>query len=88
MSTKIHTELFGTSWCEKTSALKEFLDIHSVAYVFYDIDEDKEAEEKVKNLNEGKARIPMVIIKNSILKTPSISFLDQKLVQNGILDHL
>lgn len=86
MNANIPTELFGADWCEKTSALKEFLELQAVTYIFHNVDANKEAEEKVKNLNEGKVKIPMVIIKNSILKNPSISFLDQKLVENRILD--
>jgi mycoredoxin len=86
MSNVIRPDLFGASWCEKTSALKEFLEIQNVGYNYYDIDNDAEAEEKVKKLNAGQVKIPVVIIKNAVLRNPSISFLDQKLVENGILD--
>jgi glutaredoxin len=45
-----------------------------------------EAEAKIKKISEGKVQIPVVFIKNAILKNPSIAFLDQKLTENGILD--
>lgn len=79
-------ELYGATWCEKTIALKEFLDLHNVSYLFFDIDEDQEAESKVKNLNEGQVKIPVVLVKNTIMKNPSIAFLDQKLTESGLLD--
>ena len=86
MSSLIQPVLFGAEWCEKTSLIKEFLALHTISYEYFNVDEDTIAEEKVKNLNEGKVKIPMVVIKNSTLKNPSIAFLDQKLVEHGLLD--
>ena len=88
MNTPEQTLLYGTSWCEKTSALREFLDLQNVSYRYHDVDEDAEAEEKIKKIGEGKVQIPVVFIKNSILKNPSIAFLDQKLTEHGLLDPL
>jgi arsenate reductase-like glutaredoxin family protein len=39
MNNKILPELYGASWCDKTSALKEFLDLQNVAYIFHNVDE-------------------------------------------------
>jgi mycoredoxin len=55
-----HIRLYTRSWCEDSQAAKEFLAKRQILFQEIDIEENPEAAEFVKSVNEGKERTPTV----------------------------
>ena len=53
--------VYGASWCPHCKRVKKFLAAHRVRYANIDIDAQPEAIERLKELQDGKQIIPMVI---------------------------
>ena len=53
--------VYGTRWCGDTKRTRLFLEDHNIKYVFIDIDQDKDGERIVRNLNEGARSVPTII---------------------------
>ena len=54
--------VFGVENCEDTQRIRRFLDSRGINYVYVDLDRNKEAEQMVKEENEGKRRTPLVVV--------------------------
>lgn len=54
--------VYGADWCGDTRRTLRQLDSAGVDYDYIDIDENKDAEQKVIEFNRGKRRIPLVEI--------------------------
>jgi len=52
--------LYTRSWCEDSQAAKEFLAKRQILFQEIDIEENPEAAEFVKSVNEGKERTPTI----------------------------
>jgi mycoredoxin len=71
--------VYGTSWCGDTKRVRRFLDENSIDYRFIDIDQDKNAESVVREINEGSRSVPTIIFKDgSILVEPDEQTLAEK----------
>jgi mycoredoxin len=72
--------VYGTSWCGDTKRACRFLDDHSIEYHFIDIDQDKNGEKIVREINEGSRSVPTIIFKDgSILVEPNEQMLAKKI---------
>jgi mycoredoxin len=72
--------VYGTSWCGDTKRARHFLDDHNIDYSFIDIDQDKNGEKLVREINEGSRSVPTIIFKDgSILVEPSEQMLAEKI---------
>jgi len=72
--------VYGTYWCPDCRRAKKFLGEQFVEYHWIDIEQDKEAEEYVLRLNNGKRIIPTILFPDgSFLVEPSNVALGRKL---------
>lgn len=72
--------IYGTEWCGDCKRSKKFLDEHNISYTWIDIDYDEKGKEKIKEFNDGKAKVPTIIFDDeSILVEPSNFELADKL---------
>tara|TARA_B100001013_G_C24362743_1_gene344968 strand:- start:116 stop:355 length:240 start_codon:yes stop_codon:yes gene_type:complete len=71
METEI-IKVYGADWCPDCIRAKSLLDDEKVPYKYIDIGHAPEAEEYVRNLNDGKRIIPTIIFPDGrILVEPS-----------------
>ena len=72
--------LYGANWCPDCRRSKAFLGQHRVPYQYFDIDQDTDAQEYVKQQNDNKLIIPTILFADgSILVEPSDAELAAKL---------
>ena len=72
--------VYGAYWCPDCMLSKQFLGEHQVPYQFVNIDDDKEAEKYITDLNNGKRIIPTITFDDgSFLVWPSNTELAKKL---------
>ena len=53
--------LYATRWCGDCHRARRFLEEHQVTYRWVDIDQDREAEALVKQVNRGNRSVPTLI---------------------------
>jgi glutaredoxin len=63
--------LYSAHWCGYCRIAKRFLDEQQVPYIEINIDEDKEAAQRVEQWNHGNRTIPTLDINGTILTNPS-----------------
>lgn len=72
--------VYGADWCSDCRRSKKFLQDNSIPFNWVDTDANQEAEEFVKQKNNGKRIIPMIIFEDgSFLVEPSNEALAEKL---------
>ena len=75
--------VYGSDNCEDTQRTRAFLDSKGTPYEYVDIDRNKEAEQLVKDENDGKRRTPLVQVcigtECRVLRVPSDQDLDAAL---------
>ncbi len=72
--------VYGTSWCGDTRRARQFLSEHNIAYVYIDIDSDKQSRRFVEKTNRGNRSVPTIVFPDgSILVEPSQAELAAKL---------
>ncbi|MCA9932688.1 MAG: FAD-dependent oxidoreductase [Ardenticatenaceae bacterium] len=72
--------VYGAYWCPDCRRSKQFLGEHQIPYNWVNIEEDKEAEAYVIEVNQGKRIIPTIIFEDgSTLVEPSNADLAAKL---------
>lgn len=75
--------VYGAFWCPDCRRAKSFLGDHQIPYTWFNIEEDKEAESRVLELNQGKRIIPTITFEDgSLLVEPSNAELAAKLGLN------
>ncbi|MGY5352507.1 FAD-dependent oxidoreductase [Wenyingzhuangia sp. IMCC45533] len=62
--------LYGADWCPDCKRAKDYLNNNNVKYDFIDVDLNKEATQKVEEINNGKRIIPTVIINKKPYTNP------------------
>jgi len=77
-------ELYGTGWCPKSAILRNFLQSEWVEFDDFNIEDDTNAEEKVRNLYDGKLKFPTLVYGDQHLKNPKIDELKAFLKSNNI----
>jgi glutaredoxin-like protein len=78
--TESQITVYGADWCPDCRRTKKFLNEQNIPYTWVNTDENKEAEEFVKQKNGGKRIIPTVIFPDgTFLVEPSNEELANKL---------
>jgi len=54
-------ELFGTSWCEYTDEMRDWLEFRGVDFVEYDVERDGEARLRMAALAQGSRTVPVLV---------------------------
>ncbi len=72
--------VYGTTWCPDCARSKRWLEKHSIAYTWYDIEKDAAAREYVVKVNHGNRSVPTILFPDgSVLVEPSDAKLAEKL---------
>lgn len=75
-------KVYGTSWCGDTRRTREYFDINKIEYDWIDIDEDPDAAEIVKEINDGYKSVPTIIFPDGTsLTEPSVFELKEKIAR-------
>ena len=73
-------KVYGTNWCGGTRRVLRQLDEKEISYTYIDIDQEAEAAEMVKKLNNGNRSVPTLVFEDGTkLTEPGQIELDQKL---------
>ncbi|MBK6645598.1 MAG: thioredoxin family protein [Anaerolineales bacterium] len=72
--------MYGADWCGDCRRAKKFLDEGNIPYAWINTDENKDAEDFVRRVNNGKRIIPTIVFEDgSMLVEPSNEELADKL---------
>ena len=72
--------VYSTDWCSDCRRTKRFLDEHGIVYENVDLEQNPEAVEIVKRINNGNRSVPTIVfLDGTILVEPRIGQLAEKL---------
>ena len=54
-------ELFGVSWCVYTGEMRDWLELHGVDFVEYDVERDPDARTRLTSLAPGGHMVPVLV---------------------------
>jgi len=54
-------ELFGTSACQQTREMREWLEFRGDDFVEYDVEADRQARERMRALAGGQRTVPVLV---------------------------
>ena len=77
-----HLEVYGASWCIKSAKIRNYLQSKWIEFTDYDVETDKDAEQRVRAFYNGELKFPTVVKGNSFLKNPTIQQLDEFLTKD------
>lgn len=77
-------ELYGTNWCLKSAKLRNYLQSKWIEFEDFNVEEDKEAEQRVRSLYNGELKFPTVKCGQDFLKNPELNELNQFLKSHQI----
>lgn len=69
-------KLFGTDWCMKSAALRNYMQSKWIEFEDYNVESDAEAATFVRSLYEGELKFPTVVKGDKHIKNPSIKALN------------
>jgi glutaredoxin len=69
----------GADWCGDTRRALGHLDQQGVAYTYRNVDSDTGALEWVKAQNDGKRKLPTILIGDQVLSVPTNAEIDDVL---------
>ncbi len=72
--------IYGAEWCWDCRRARRFMEEHQIVFLWIDVDQDKDAEAYVKQVNRGNRSVPTIVFPDdSILVEPSNAQLAAKL---------
>jgi glutaredoxin len=77
-------QVYGTDWCGLTYGVRRYLTAGRFEYDYFNIDDDKDAEEFVLATNNGRRRFPIVVIEDRVVTGPTVAELRRVLDQHGM----
>ena len=77
--------VYGADWCEDTQATRNRLDSLGVPYHYVNVEQDKSAQDWVKQQNQGKQKTPTLDIQGQILVEPDERELELVLRGKGLM---
>jgi glutaredoxin len=54
-------ELYGTRSCPYTQEMREWLEFRGTEFVEFDVDDDREARERIRSLANGQRTVPILV---------------------------
>ena len=79
-------ELYGTNWCMKSANLRNYMQSKWIEFDDYNVQEDQDAEQRLRALYDNKLKYPTLRYEDEFLKNPSISKLNTFLDSKGLND--
>ena len=77
-------QVYGTDWCGLTFGVREYLTNSRLAYDYFDVERDARAHDFVVAMNDGKRRLPMVVVQERVITNPTVSELQRVLDEHSI----
>lgn len=77
-------QLYGTDWCPKSSALRNYMQGRWIEFDDFNVETDDAANTRIRNLYEGKLKFPTVVFADDFIKNPTIPQLNEFLKKHGI----
>ena len=77
-------QVYGTDWCGLTYGVRRYLTAGHFEYDYFNVDDDKTAEDFMLATTNGQRRFPIVVIEDRVLTTPSVAELRRVLDQHGM----
>ena len=69
-------QVYGTDWCRLTFGVREYLINSRVDYDYFDVERDPLADEFVRAVNDGRQRLPVVVVEDQSVTNPTLAQLD------------
>jgi glutaredoxin len=66
-------QVYGTDWCGVTFGVRRYLTHARIPYDYYNIEQDRHADEFVLAMNDGRRRFPLVVVQERVLTSPTIA---------------
>lgn len=66
-------KLYGASWCLKSAKIRNYLQSQWIDFDDYDVEVDRDAEQRVRELYDGELKFPTLTKGDDFLKNPTIS---------------
>jgi len=83
MKNDVNIKIYGTDWCSDCTRAKSFLDKYQVEYNWFNIELDKELQDYVREMNNGKQIVPTIVFDDgTVLVEPTNAELAEKLEIN------
>lgn len=77
-------KFYGTNWCGASKRAKKILIDNKIEFKWFNIDEDVDARDFVKSVNNGKRSVPTIVFPNGeILVEPSTKELEEKIMKKN-----
>lgn len=70
-------QLYGTDWCPKSSALRNYMQGKWIEFDDFNVETDAEANERIRNLYEGKLKFPTIMVGDDFIKNPTVPQLNE-----------
>lgn len=77
-------QVYGTDWCGLTNGVRRYLIAGHFEYDYFNIDHDQTAAEFVLAANQGRRRLPVVVIADRVVTNPTAAELRRLLELHGI----
>ena len=72
--------MYGTTWCPDCTRAKRILEKNNVPYTWINIEEDKDARQRVREINGGYMSVPTILFPDgSVLVEPGNAELEARL---------
>jgi mycoredoxin len=72
-------QVYGTDWCGVTVGVRRYLTNARIPYDYYNIEQNRDADDFVLAMNDGRRRFPLVVVQERVLTSPTIAELRQVL---------
>jgi glutaredoxin len=77
-------QVYGTDWCGVTFGVREYLTNSRIPYDYFNIEDDRQADEFVVAMNDGRRRFPLIVVEERILTSPTLTELQEALDQHHV----
>lgn len=77
-------EVYGTDWCPKSAAIRNYLQSQWITFEDFNVETDTAAALRVRALYNGALKFPTVIAGSDFIKNPSVPELNAFLKKHHI----
>ena len=79
-------QLYGTDWCPKSAALRNFMQSRWLEFDDFNVETDLNADARIRALYDGELKFPTVMVGTDFIKNPKVPELIDFLKKHNI-DH-
>lgn len=78
-------KLYGTDWCTKSSALRNYMQSKWIEFEDFNVETNKDAETIVRELYDGVLKFPTITYGKEFLKNPKVPELNLFLKKHDLV---